>query len=75
MYNTSASSLGGIFGLALSSREVNHTIYHNTILIGDNTNQVTSNIIGGEYVKNRGAAEFVATELNQMKGGGKNGIK
>lgn len=37
--------------------------------------RVTSNIIGGEYVKNRGAAEFVATELNQMKGGGKNGIK
>lgn len=29
----------------------------------------------GEYVKNRGAAEFVVTELNQMKGGGKNGIK
>ncbi len=46
LYNSSTSSLGGIFGLALSSREVNHTIYHNTILIGDNTNQVTSTITG-----------------------------
>lgn len=67
LYNTSASSLGGIFGLALSSREVNHTIYHNTILIGDNTNQVTSNIIGDFGAAAVGYLNRVGTGLTDLR--------
>ena len=44
LYNSSASTLGGIFGLTLSSRNVNHLVYNNTILIGDNTNMITGNM-------------------------------
>lgn len=46
LYNPSSSNLGGIFGLTLSSRRVNYLVYNNTIVLGDNTNQVTSNITG-----------------------------
>lgn len=38
--------MGGIFGLTLSSRRVNYLVYNNTIVLGDNTNQITSNITG-----------------------------
>lgn len=67
LYNTSASSLGGIFGLALSSREVHHTIYHNTILIGDNTNQVTSNITGDFGAAAVGYLNRVGTGLTDLR--------
>lgn len=46
LYNPSASSLGGLFGLCLSSRETNYLVYHNTITLGDKNNQITSNITG-----------------------------
>lgn len=67
LYNNGASSLGGIFGLALSSREVNHTIYHNTILIGDNTNQVTSNITGDFGAAAVGYLNRVGTGLTDLR--------
>jgi hypothetical protein len=67
LYNSGTSSLGGIFGLALSSREVNHTIYHNTILIGDNMNQVTSNITGDFGAAAVGYLNRVGTGLTDLR--------
>lgn len=43
LYHNNASKIGGIFGLALSTKELNYKVYHNTILIGDNDTMVASN--------------------------------
>ncbi|UPQ77697.1 hypothetical protein M0M57_08625 [Flavobacterium azooxidireducens] len=43
LYHNNTSKIGGIFGLALSTKELNYKVYHNTILIGDNDTMVTSN--------------------------------
>jgi hypothetical protein len=43
LYHNNASKIGGIFGLTLSTRELNYKVYHNTILIGDNNTMITSN--------------------------------
>lgn len=42
LYHNNSSKIGGIFGLALSTKELNYKVYHNTILIGDNDAMVTS---------------------------------
>lgn len=42
LYHNNASKIGGIFGLTLSTKELNYKVYNNTILIGDNTTMVTS---------------------------------
>ncbi len=67
LYNPSASSLGGIFGMALSSREVNHLVYNNTVLIGDNSNSITSNITGNFGGAAVGFVNRVGTGITDLR--------
>lgn len=67
LYSPSASNLGGIFGMALSSREVNHSVYNNTILIGDNSNQITSNITGDFGASAIGYINRVGTGVTDVR--------
>lgn len=67
LYNPSASTLGGIFGMALSSREVNHLVYNNTIVIGDNSNIVTSNILTNFGAAAVGYINRVGTGLTDLR--------
>lgn len=67
LYNPSASTLGGIFGMALSSREVNHLVYNNTIVIGDNSNIVTSNILTNFGAAAVGYLNRVGTGLTDLR--------
>ncbi|HLP65483.1 T9SS sorting signal type C domain-containing protein [Flavobacterium sp.] len=67
LYNPSASTLGGIFGMALSSREVNHLVYNNTIVIGDNSNIVTSNITTNFGAAAVGYLNRVGTGLTDLR--------
>lgn len=46
LYHGNASKIGAVFGLTLSTKNINYKVYHNTILIGDNLTQITSNTTG-----------------------------
>ena len=67
LYNPSASTLGGIFGLALSSRDVNHLVYNNTILLGDNTTQITGNMTNSFGAAAVGYLNRVANGITDLR--------
>ena len=67
IYNPSASSYGGIYGLLLSSKEINYIIYHNTISIGDVNTMVTSNITGNFGASAVGYLNRVGTGLTDLR--------